>query len=99
MLRVTIDTHGVLTVLHRPDLIAQQFAEQNDAAVGLAEVLVGTIGNWPLRLPGHLVLTGKIFHVKFACLILGADELRRRIFETLDDAAASGWIEPHVEDL
>src|SRR5439155_11641671 len=96
-LRIAIDTDRVRAVLHRPDLIAQQFAEQNDAAVGLAEVLVGTIGDRPLRLPGHLVLTGKTFHVKFARLILGADELRRRIFGNFD--AVSGWIEPHVKDL
>jgi hypothetical protein len=51
VLRVTIDTHWVLAVLHRSDLIAQQLAEQNDAAVGLAEVLVGTIRNRPLGLP------------------------------------------------
>ena len=34
--RVHVDADGVSAVLHRLDLIAQEFAEHDDAAVGFA---------------------------------------------------------------
>src|SRR5581483_7394210 len=46
----------VVALLHALDLLAQHLPEQDDAAVGGAQVLFRAVHDPPLRLPGHAVL-------------------------------------------
>ena len=76
--RIEIYADRVLAILHENNLLAQKLTKHNDAAVGFAEMFVGTLSNRTLRLPSHVILARKMTQMKFACVVFGGNEFHGR---------------------
>src|SRR6185503_17626647 len=65
-LRITDRAVGLFALSHALDLLAQEIAPHDDAAIGRAEQLLAAIEDRALRLPGHQILLRKIGEIVFA---------------------------------
>src|SRR5262245_11167756 len=102
--RVAHHSERVQPLLHALDVLAHQAAQQDDAAVGVTEVLSGAVGDRALRLPGHVVLRqhraeiearGRVRAVGW--LFVGSDVLHRRVARLVHEAAIRCGVERDVD--
>src|ERR1044071_7059514 len=62
-------------------------------------MFIGTIREPTLRLPGHVILAGKMTQMKFARAVLRGNEFHRRIFRLFCSAAVFGRTEAKLKNL
>ena len=66
--------------LHDLDLLAQQLAQHDDAAIGGTEMFLATVDDRALCLPGENILGRHDFHPVVSRFVFEAEHFERRVF-------------------